>query len=259
MTLEQLVNEHHSKLNENDDYVLSFITQNMEISISQTVSELAKQANVSDSTIIRLTKKLGFKGYGEFRYYLKEEFARMQKTRVDKSSLFLPEVLLGGVQATIKLFEDDKSVEDIYETIRKADKIFAYATGYGQRMMLNEFARCMWNLGIYIIVVPEKNELDLISKALTSNDLLFVISLSGRVDRIDDTLRRIHMKGTQLVSVTRFGQNNLASLSDYSLYYQVTNINDVNELNNSSFCTLNLALSVLYEGYINYYKQSSVD
>ncbi len=79
MTLEQLVNEHHSKLNENDDYVLSFITQNMEISISQTVSELAKQANVSDSTIIRLTKKLGFKGYGEFRYYLKEEFARMQK------------------------------------------------------------------------------------------------------------------------------------------------------------------------------------
>ncbi|WP_430610415.1 MurR/RpiR family transcriptional regulator [Enterococcus sp. DIV0876] len=259
MTLEQLVNEYHDKLNENDEYVLRFIMQNMEISMSQTVSELAKRANVSDSTIIRLTKKLGFKGYGEFRYYLKEEYARMQKTRVDTSSLFLPEILLKDVQATIKLFEDDKSVEDIYEAIRKSDKIFAYATGYGQKMMLNEFARCMWNLGIYVIIVPEKNELELISKNLTDCDLLLVVSLSGRVDPIDDTLRKIRMKGSQLISVTRFGQNNLAYLSDYSLYYQVTNINDMNELNNSSFCTLNLTLSLLYEGYINYNRQSALE
>ncbi|MEO1771541.1 MULTISPECIES: MurR/RpiR family transcriptional regulator [Enterococcus] len=257
MTLEQLINEHHGLLNENDEYVLGFITRNMEKSIKQTVSELARQANVSDSTIIRLTKKLGFKGYGEFRYFLKEEYVRNQKTRVDMSDLFQPTILLEDVQVTIKLFEDDKSVEDIYEAIRRSKRIFAYATGHGQRMMLNEFARCMWNLGIYIIIVPEKNELKLISNDITDEDLLFVVSLSGRLNTLEEIVRKIQLKGTQLISVTRFGQNKLASLADTSLYYQVTNINNVNGLNNSSFCTLNLALSLLYEGYLNYQKMNS--
>ncbi|WP_242698021.1 hypothetical protein [Bacillus sp. SD088] len=57
-----------------------------------------------------------------------------------------------------------------------------------------------------------------------------------------------------MVSVTVFSRNDLAYLADYNLYYQVSNLNKVSQLNNSSFCTLNLVLSLLYERFVNYMK-----
>lgn len=254
MTLEQLINENSDKLTQNDEYILSFISQNMKMSIEKTVSELAKQANLSDSTLIRLTKKLGFKGYSEFRYFLKEEYSRIEKSKVISSDFFQPSVLVEDVEATVKLFENDKNIERIYKSISQSRKIFAYATGYGQGLMLKEFARCMWNTGIYVIIVPEKIELELISEDISADDMLFVISLSGKTDKVDSVLRKIQLKGTNLVSVTTFTQNKLAAMADVNIYYQVTNINNINKLNNSSFCTLNLVLSLLYEGYVNYQK-----
>ena len=47
MTLEELVNEYHAQLNENDLYILNFIFQNMELCQDKTVSEIAQLANAS--------------------------------------------------------------------------------------------------------------------------------------------------------------------------------------------------------------------
>ena len=71
MTLEELINEHHTQLNENDLYILNFIFQNMQLCQGKTVSEIAQLSNVSASSIIRIVQKLGFKGYSEFRYFLR--------------------------------------------------------------------------------------------------------------------------------------------------------------------------------------------
>src|SRR5699024_3924440 len=220
MSLEQLMNEHAHILNENDEYILKFIVQNMKTCMEKTVAEIAQLANVSDSTIIRMTKKLGFNGYGEFRYYLKEAHAKEQQTQVHSSDFFLPSVLLEDVASTTKLFENERKITDVYQKIYSARKIFAYATGHGQGLMLQEFARCMWNAGIYIIIVPETKELELISKDITQEDLLIIISLSGKTDKISTVLKKIQLSRTPILSVTRFGQNQLASLADVSLYYQ---------------------------------------
>jgi len=255
MTLEQLINDNAKKLNESDEYVLKFIRQNMEISIQATVAEIAERVNISDSTIIRLAKKLGFSGYGEFRYFLREEQERIKQTSIFNNDFFQTSVLLNDVNSTIKLFENDRSMEEIYLLMNQANRIFIYATGYGQGLMVQEFVRCMWNAGVYVITVPEKNELNLISEDISKNDLLFVVSLSGNSKKIDPILKRIQLKGSEIISITNFTRNELASKANKSVYYQVTNVNKVSQLNNSSFCTLNLVLSLLYEGYMNYQKQ----
>lgn len=66
MTLEELINEHHTQLNENDLYILNFIFQNMQLCQGKTVSEIAQLSNVSASSIIRIVQKLGFKVIANF-------------------------------------------------------------------------------------------------------------------------------------------------------------------------------------------------
>ena len=58
MTLEELVNQHHTQLNENDLYILNFIFQNMELCQGKTVSEIAQLSNASASSIIRIVQKI---------------------------------------------------------------------------------------------------------------------------------------------------------------------------------------------------------
>lgn len=257
MRLEQLVNKHYDSLNDNDLYVISFISQNIELCRDKTVSEIAQYSNVSASTIIRMVKKLGFKGYSEFRYFLKEESERIENTKVINNDYFSTSTVLEDVKATIRLFEQDKSAEKIYKLMGESKRIFAYATGYGQSLMLKEFSRCLLNSNIHLIIIPGKIELELIAQTITSDDLMFVIALSGNVESIETVLKRIAFKGTPMVSITVFSRNKLSYLADYNLYYQVSNINKISNLNSTSFCTLNLALSLLYEGFINYSKDDT--
>ncbi|WP_077602693.1 MurR/RpiR family transcriptional regulator [Oceanobacillus sojae] len=255
MNLEALINKHYEELNDNDLHVVSFISQNIDVCKDKTVTEVAKYCNVSSSTVIRTTKKLGFHGYSEFRYFLKEEAERMSKANLQSNShYFNSSNLLKDVTETIKLFEEDKSLEEIYHRLLNAKRIFAYGTGYGQDLMLKEFSRCLWNHNIYLNIIPSKTELELLSNTINSDDLILVVSLSGNMKSIDSMIKNIAVKNVPMISVTVFSRNELAYIADYNLYYQVSNINKVNQLNDSSFCTLNLILSLLYEGFTNYKK-----
>lgn len=257
MTLEELINEHHTELNDNDLYTCNYISQNMHVCQNNTVSEIAQLANVSSSSIIRLVQKLGFKGYSEFRYFLKSELDRIDRSSIINTTKIGSSIVLEDMKSTIRLFEQNKSVENIYDLLSNSNRIYAYATGYGQSIMLQEFSRCLINVDIHLIIIPGQIELNLITKTLKPNDLLFIISLSGNIKKLQTDIHAVLLKGTPIISVTLFSQNELAHLAKYSLYYQVSNINPETRLNNSSFCTLMLVLTLLYEGYINYKKKDA--
>lgn len=254
MSLDALINKHYDELNENDLHVVSFISRDLDLCKDKTVTEIANYCNVSPSTIIRTTKKLGFHGYSEFRYFIKEEADRKKEAKAPNNQYYNSSVILQDVKETIKLFEQDKSLERIYDLLLKSNRIFAYGTGYGQKLMLKEFSRCLLNNDAYIHIIPSKTELELISQTITPDDLLLVASLSGNIKSYESMIKNIVVKQVPMVSVTVFSRNELAYLADYNLYYQVTNLNTITRLNNSSYCTLNLVLSLLYEGLTNYIK-----
>lgn len=250
MKLEQLITKYYNELNENDLHVLKFITQNLEFCVDRTVSEIAEYSNVSASTIVRLAKKLHFNGYSEFRYFLKEESNNRSQNK--NVSLFKTSTVLDDVRETIKLFEQDNSIEKIYEVLEKSKKFFGHGTGYGQQLMLKEFARTLTNNDIYLFQIPSESELIQIADNITPDDVLFVISFSGNISKIESVLKKIKLIGVPIISVTAFSRNDLAYLADYNLYYQVSNISNNNKLNRTSYYTLNLALSLLYEGFTNF-------
>ncbi|WP_052447435.1 MurR/RpiR family transcriptional regulator [Clostridium polynesiense] len=250
--METLINKYFDSLSENDIHVLNFIQQNLELCKDKTVLEIAKLCNVSPSTVVRTTKKLNFAGYSEFRYFLKKEADKVKQNKTPKNQQFESSVLLRDVTQTIKFFEEDKSLEKIYKLLSEANNIFAYGTGYGQNLMLQEFSRCLLNNNIHLKIIPRKTELELISHSITSKDLLIVASLSGNIDSFDHIVKNIIVKQVPIISVTSFSRNDLANLATFNIYYQVSYLNKINNLNNSSFCTLNLVLSLLYEGFNNY-------
>lgn len=57
-------------LSENELFALNFIINNIEILQDKTLKDISKLVFISPPSIVRLCKKLGFKGYIDFYYYL---------------------------------------------------------------------------------------------------------------------------------------------------------------------------------------------
>ena len=149
MTLEELINEHHTQLNENDLYILNFIFQNMQLCQGKTVSEIAQLSNVSASSIIRIVQKLGFKGYSEFRYFLRNELDRKNRAKVINTNRIGSSVVLEDVTSTIRLFEQNRFVEDIYTLLATSKRIYAYATGYDVKRVFTLLDQCRYSFNHY--------------------------------------------------------------------------------------------------------------
>ena len=70
------------------------------------------------------------------------------------------EVLNQDIAQTIKLFRQNGQIEEIYKKIDEAENIYAYGTGQGQRLMLQEMARCFLNVNKKIIMISASTELE---------------------------------------------------------------------------------------------------
>jgi len=244
--LDRIINEKYEKLNAVDHHILQFVQNNLELCKTLGVSDLAKHCNVSTATILRTAQKLDFSGYSEFKYFLRSDSPENAEV------LGLIDILNQDVAQTIKLFLQNSQVMDICRRIEQADHIYAYGTGQGQRLMLQEFTRCFLNVNKNIVLVPTSTELKIVKKFMTPNDLLFIASWSGRIDSYRETLRNLSVMKIPMVSITNMNNNELAEISTYNLYYQSTTVNKEMNINNSSYLTLHLILHLLYDQYINY-------
>lgn len=246
--LDLVINENHSKLNNIDLHILNFIQNNLNLCLTISIAELASKCNASTATVLRTTKKLGFSGYSEFKYFLKSDIHEKNKESVD-----IVEIINKDISQTIKVFQQNKHMNEIYEMIHNAKNIYAYGTGQGQRLMLQEFARCFLNVNKNIIMVPTSTELKIMKKYMSDKDLLFIASWSGKIEKYQETLVNLDVLGIPMISITNLNNNELSRITKYNLYFQSTSIDKDMNINDSSYLTLHLILHLLYDGYTNYF------
>ena len=76
MTLDEIVEKKYDVLNENDLYIWQYIYHHKRSCQKMSIKDLAHACNVSHTSILRFTRKLGMDGYSEFKVYLKIELEK---------------------------------------------------------------------------------------------------------------------------------------------------------------------------------------
>ncbi|PSL34414.1 RpiR family transcriptional regulator [Planomicrobium soli] len=94
--------------------------------------EVGKRVNVSESTVIRWTQKLGYKGYAEFQQILQrklaeEHFGKTElKTAEPASGSFIENLLDADIASLMKLKEtiDEELLLQVVDAIRYSDRLY---------------------------------------------------------------------------------------------------------------------------------------
>ena len=82
----QLIRERHSTLNDTNRKISDFIFNNLELATFASLTEISKKVGVSDATLVRFARELGYKGFTELREDL-VAYIRQNHLPAEKASL----------------------------------------------------------------------------------------------------------------------------------------------------------------------------
>lgn len=249
MSIELRINQYYSALNDNDLSALKYIMANTENVIHMSVEEIATNCHSSKSSLIRLTQKLAFAGFSEFKYYLRHE--QKESHTVYESNLNL---LHQDIDETIKLISQT-DLTPALKGIHSAKRIFGYGTDWGEKNAINSLARNFMSTGTYMITIPSITEFNWMMDSFTEDDLIILISYSGTNGDLEQNIAVLKLRNIPFISITPLVKNTLSQMATYSFYYHVTPLDfdgdDKKEYN--FFITLNIVVDAIFRAYIDYY------
>lgn len=244
--LEQLINDNYASLNQTDLYILKVVMSKKTGLGNIGIEELAKECNTSRTSILRMTKKLGFHGYSEFKNIL--QWQKKEDTTTNMLDTF--KLLESDMIQTSNFLNQNNQISQITAHLRKAKRVFIYGTGQAQRYCAQELQRLFMQIDSYFYNMSASAEFKLAVKNLTPDDLIIIISLSGDARNIEPELRLLNTKEVPIVSITNFENNKLAGLSTYRLYAINTGIELKNEVEHHSFVPFFLIIEYLFRDYL---------
>lgn len=220
MFLLNLVRENYEKLNKNDLRIYSYVVQNKNEVIDLNINELADILDLSTSSIMTFTKKLGLEGYSELRYMVKwaedESKALFDDNEIEytKNDINLTMTMLTSL-----------NLDGLFIETSKASNIFIVANGYVQLNVAEELKRNFLNVGKIVNVIDQLNDFEKYKKVFKDGDVLFAISFSGENKDVIDFLSKIEKK-LVIVSITKLSNNSISHLSDYNIPFVTHEVYD---------------------------------
>lgn len=204
-----------------------YIIEEQEQLADMTIQHLASHAYCSHTAVIRLSKKLGFKGYKDFKVQLVREIQHHLALvdDVNPNFPFLPD----DDYLTIGKKMADLSVNAIQETFlglqknllsaiarefSKADRLFLYAIGDSQ-IRAKSFQNKLVKIGQYAILADEHGEDIWHTMNVMTRDLALIVSYGGESKRQLGILRFLKKRKVKTILLTGNKNSQAAETASY--------------------------------------------
>ena len=214
MNLTDLIYKYYHELNETDFGIWYYIKNNREECLNLSIHDIALNCSVSHTTILRFAKKIGLAGFSELKVYLKWEAENQMEFDDDciENTIF-------EYRETLRRMKE-KDCDKIFQLIDQANRLCVYGSGEVQKHAAKELKRIFMHRQKLIHVVEGTTEAITLANSLSESDVFFIISLSGNNPFIINFVKKLKARGIKVISITKFGSNELQKLSDEHLSFQ---------------------------------------
>ncbi|WP_182185668.1 MurR/RpiR family transcriptional regulator [Pectinatus frisingensis] len=254
MKLDELVSHNLRKLNPTDLIIWRYIYNNKKKCCHISIYDIARECNVSRTTILRFAKKISLDGFSDLKMILK-----MESGQDDISPSI--DIAEAAVDLCKKVGEEvaKQDFNRANKLIYKATRVFIYSSGYVQENVANEMKRLFISCNILIYEIKGIDEFQRILKNIDQTDLFIIISLSGESLHVVDFGNQLHMNGIPFISLTRLKSNTLASLSTEHIYITPIAMPTAVDTAYESMLMFFLVVEVWYISYSRYLTEQLQD
>jgi RpiR family transcriptional regulator, carbohydrate utilization regulator len=190
---------------------------------------LAKKCCVSEPTVTRFVKEIGYENYRHFQIDIAKTNVNVNEN-ISKSGYsdistddceesICKKVINYNVQAlldTLKIIDINK-MRQAAELVIKAKTIHIFSQGRSS-VTANSIEHRLLRLGMNCVVYSDPHEIAIISSLAAKDDLIIGISTFGRSITVVKGMERAHNKGSKVIGLTSYKDVPLEDHADIILY-----------------------------------------
>lgn len=228
MIIEKLLNE--KELTEAEKCIAKYVLQKENNIENITSTELGKRSFTSQSSVIRLYKKLGIKTYREFlSILLLERNEYFKVTDISNEELFplfasyedAQNTLASIYQQTIvntNLVLNKNALIRLCNRLMTASAVDVYGTGISNTMA-KQLTYKLLSLGLPCSFQPDINEAYLDSKTDTKSNISILLSLTQNNKSIINIAKELNRRGLSVFSISDKSEEELSKICNDQLYF----------------------------------------
>lgn len=237
----------NSNLTQLEENVLRYIVSNIDNVMKIGVRGVARANYTSTSTIMRLSKKLGYTGFIDMHYHL-IPLIKKDISYSESSNDFLPP---GQLDEILK-YTSEKQINDFLDCLDEKNYKFKFIYATGFSVIAAEYInKKLLLLGKRCILASGTDSASIFENNIDSIGAMLVISKSGETRQVLSKVRTAKENKIKIISFTGDTDNSLSRLADVSFKIQDNNKSDDRNVMPSVFFP-NLLLLFEFLIYKNY-------
>ncbi|MGO4538403.1 MurR/RpiR family transcriptional regulator [Paenibacillus sp. 2TAB19] len=204
-----LISSIYSSLTKAEKKVADFVRNNPEEAVMATVTDLSEQAGVGETSVIRFCRKLGFRGYHEFKLSIAQDLVNLPSVsnveiEVEDDTMTKARKLTARNEMMLKNTLDLINPGDLDRAVNRmiaANKIYIYGVGSSGITALDLHYRLM-RIGMNAEAHRDSHIIAMSASLVKEGDVVFGISTSGSTRDLVDPMRQAKVNGAEVICLT---------------------------------------------------------
>lgn len=218
------IRSNYNSFSKTEKKIADYLFNNSDKIIYMSVSEFADNCDVGETTIIRFCRKIGLKGYQEFKLVLARDMVNINENIYDNinKSDDIKEIIRKTTLANIRAIENTANLissgqlEKAANAIITADKVDIYgvgASGFTAGDAKYKFMR----IGIRCEAFSDAHMQSMSAVNLSEKSVALGISFSGSTKDTVDSLRLAKQVGAFTIAITNYEKSPITKVVDLVL------------------------------------------
>ena len=200
-------------LNDLELLLYRYIMKNSGKVIYMRIRELADEAHVSTTTILRFCKKVNCEGYSEFKVKLKMNIEQNESNKVNNDTSIIIDFF-----KKLDNSELDKKLNTLCDLIKEASNVIFIGTGTSG-ILCKYAARYFSSIGKFAMYIDDpyfpRNY------KVYEDSVIIAISVSGETPTVIDHISNLKRENSTIVSITNSENCTISKISDLNISYYV--------------------------------------
>ena len=248
----------NTKFSPSEQIVIAFILGKEEFIEEYSTTMIAEETYTSPSILVRISKKLGFSGFNEFKKaFLKEvHYLRNNHSNLDANIPFtsmdsimtiannITQLKYESLEDTLLLIHHD-TLQKSVRMLQKAETIKVFAIS-NLTFLAEEFVFKLRHIGLKAETYSISNTMYQEAMMTTSHDCAVCISYSGESPELIKTANILKCNNVPIMAISSIGENSLTRLSNIHLPVTTREKSYSKIAAFSSLESISLILDILY-------------
>jgi DNA-binding MurR/RpiR family transcriptional regulator len=203
-----------------------FVLENAHLLRDYSSQQLAGALGISQSSVVKFSQKLGFRGYPDLKFSIGESVAREREpatiapaAMVDATAIAIADALWQGksqAEAATRSINPESGLQVIAAALHVAGRVVVVGSGE-DNLAARAFALRLSLLGVAAAYHPDSALAAAQVAGLGEGDLLALFSEQGQQPALLQLARLAHERGARVLSATRHSSNPLRTRADHAL------------------------------------------